>query len=77
MTKLTAEIVKETAGQLDEGRILEILKTGASEAELIEAFEWVNADDAMSRLRHHPPDSRVAKLCDILSRDEIAREEDR
>lgn len=77
MGTLTAKAIRNIAGRIDEGRILEIQKTGATEAELVEAFEWLNADDAMARLRHHAPDSRVATLRDILNRDEIAREEDR
>ena len=77
MGKLTAEMVRKIAGPMEEGRILEILKTGASEAEFVEAFEWLYGDDAMSRERHHAPDSRVAQLRDILNRHEIALDEDR
>jgi hypothetical protein len=43
MSQLTAETIRRIAGRLDEGRILEILKTGAEEADLIEAFEWLYA----------------------------------
>ena len=77
MTMLTAEAVRRIAGRLDEGRIIEIIKTGASEDELIEAFEWLYGDDAMAKQRHHPPDSRVAQVRDILNRHEIALDEDR
>jgi len=77
MAALTAESVKTIAGVRDEGRIIEILKTGATEAELVEALEWLSADDAMAHERHHGPDSRVAELHDILSRNEIEHDEDR
>lgn len=77
MSALTAQTVQEIAGQLDDGRIIEILKTGADEAELVEALEWLHGDDAMAKERHHAPDSRVALLCDILGRDDIAVEGDR
>ena len=77
MSVLTAEAVQKIAGQLDDGRIIEILKTGANEAELVEALEWLHGDDAMAKQRHHAPDSRVALLRDILGRDDIAVEGDR
>lgn len=77
MSVLTAETVQKIAGQLDDGRIIEVLKTGASEAELVEALEWLHGDDAMAKQRHHSPDSRVALLRDILGRDDIAVEGDR
>jgi hypothetical protein len=76
MTKLNAEAVRRVAGPLDNGRVLEILKTGASEEELVEAFEWLYSDDAMAKQRHHQPGSRVALVRDILNRQETAREED-
>lgn len=77
MSVLTAEAVQKIAGQLDNGRIIEILKTGANEAELVEALEWLHGDDAMAKQRHHSPESRVALLRDILGRDDIAVEGDR
>ena len=76
MTKLTAEAVTQIAGNMETGRVLEILKTGATQEELVEALEWLSADDAMSSLRHHAPSDRVAKLRDILGRDEIDTDEE-
>ena len=77
MSKLTAEAVRQIAGRLDEGRILEILKTGATEEELTEAFEWLYSDDVLAKARHHQPGSRIALLRDILSRQETAIDDDR
>ncbi len=77
MSKLTADAVRKIAGRLDEGRLIEILKTGASEEELIEAFEWLYSDDALAKSRHHAPDSRVALVRDILNRQETAIDEER
>ena len=76
MAELTPETVSQIAGQLDQGRIIEILKTGATEAELVEAMEWLSADDAMAKVRHHQPAPRVALLRDILNRHDIALDED-
>ena len=77
MSELTADAVRRIVGRLDEGRLIEILKTGASEEELIEAFEWLYSDDALAKSRHHAPDSKVALLRDILNRHETAIDEDR
>jgi len=77
MSKLTADAVRKIAGQLDENQVIEILNTGASEEELVEAFEWLYADDALSKSRHHAPDSRIALLRDILNRQETAIDEER
>ncbi len=59
------------------GRLIEILKTGASEEELVEAFEWLYSDDALAKSRHHAPDSKIALLRDILNRQEMAIDEER
>ena len=77
MTRLTPEAVRKIAGPIDDGRLIEVLKTDATEEELIEAFEWLYSDDAMAKARHHAPESRVALLRDILSRRETATDEDR
>lgn len=77
MSELTADAVRRIVGRLDEGRLIEILKTGASEEELIEAFEWLYSDDALAKSRHHAPDSKVALVRDILNRHETAIDEDR
>ena len=77
MTKLTASKIREIAGRLDEGRIIELLKTDASEEEFLEAFEWLYSDDVLSRERHEAPSARIALVRDILNRAETATEEDR
>lgn len=76
MTQLTADAIRRITAVRDEGRILEILKTGASEAELVEALEWLHGDDAMSKQVKHQPSARVSALRDILARQEIATDED-
>ena len=76
MTQLTAEIIRRVAGAMDEGRVLEIIKTGATEAELVEALEWLHADDAIAKQVKHQPSVRVSDLRDILGRHDIATDED-
>ncbi len=41
MSKLTAGGVDKLADRFDEGQLIENYKTGASEAELAEAFDWL------------------------------------
>lgn len=76
MTQLTAETVRRIAGSMDGGRVLEIIKTGATEAELVEALEWLHADDAIGKQVKHQPSARVSELRDILGRHDIALDED-
>lgn len=73
---MTREDVIEIAGPLDDGRILQILKTGATKDELLEAFTWVSADDAMARELHRRPHGNVAQLCEILERPDIEIDRD-
>ena len=76
MTELTAQAVRRIAGSMDEGRILEIIKAGATEAELVEALEWLHADDAIAKEVKHQPSARVSNLREILGRHDIATDED-
>ncbi|MEE4239166.1 MAG: hypothetical protein V2I51_20795 [Anderseniella sp.] len=76
MTQLTAGAVRRITGPMDEARILEIIKTGASEAELVEALEWLHADDAIAKQVKHQPSARVSELRDILGRNDIATDDD-
>ena len=76
MSQLTAAAVRRIAGPMDEGRILEIIKTGASEAELVEALEWLHADDAIAKQVKHQPSAWVSELREILGRHDIALDDD-
>jgi hypothetical protein len=76
MSQLTAAAVRRIAGPMDEGRILEIIKTGASETELVEALEWLHADDAIAKQVKHQPSARVSELREILGRHDIALDDD-
>ena len=75
MGRVTRDDIVEIAGNLDEGRILQILKTEANREELLEAFTWLSADDAMARDRHRAPHGRVAELLEILERPDTALDE--
>jgi hypothetical protein len=76
MTELTSSEIGRIAGRLDDSLVVEILETGATREELIEALDWIYADDAMARDLHREPAGRIAVLCEILSRTELAADED-
>jgi len=65
-TPLTAESVHRMLGDLDETVVTEILTTGATSEELLEAQEWLNADDYMGARLQRPMVGVVARLCEIL-----------
>ena len=54
---------------LDEAVLLEILATGATATEVLEAFTWVNADDQIATETEHGPRGAVLRVCDILERE--------
>jgi hypothetical protein len=76
MTELTSSEIERIAGRLDDSLVVEILETGATREELIEALDWIYADDVMARDLHREPAGRIAVLCEILSRTDLAADEE-
>ncbi len=74
MTQLTREEIIHIIGAVDDGIVIDIIKTGANSAELIEAFNWLSEDDIMSETVRREPRGVVAELIEILRRDEIPTE---
>lgn len=70
MARLTRDDVIDIVGPLDDLRIAEIIGTGATPAELTEAFSWISEDDYMGPEVRRPLSGRVAQLFDILTADE-------
>ncbi len=70
MAGLTHERVVKIVGRLDDSRIAEIIATGASPAELMEAFTWLSSDEYLGRQLNHYLRGRVAKLYEILAADQ-------
>ena len=61
-------------GHLDDGVIARILASGATPAEVLEAFTWAHADDQLGReLLRRPHGARA--VFDILMREEPDPEE--
>lgn len=63
------EIV-EIVGPLDDLILLEIQQSGATAAEVLEAFTWVNANDQIGTETEHGPRGAVLRVCEILEREE-------
>lgn len=66
----TASEIIAICGHLDDGVIAQVLATGATAAEVIEAFTWFSADDQISTELRRGPRGAVAAVYDILMRKE-------
>lgn len=64
---LTREDVTSVLGPVDDILKAELLATGASLAELEQAWAWINADEAVINEYRPLPTGRVAQLIEILS----------
>ena len=71
----TASEIIEIVGHLDDGVIARILVTGASPAEVLEAFTWVNADDQLGTELQHGRQGAVGTVYEILLQEEPDPEE--
>jgi len=71
----TAQEIVQTLGPLDDDVVIEIIATGATAAEVLEAFTWVNADDQIGTETEHGPRGVVNLVCEILRREEPAPDE--
>ncbi|MBX4928184.1 hypothetical protein [Rhizobium binae] len=67
---MTSDDVIAVLGPADETLVAEVIATGATQAELAEAFAWVNNDEALMSEGRHLPSGRVAALVDLLRSDE-------
>ena len=72
MATLTREEERAVLGPVDDGLAVEILGTGASPAELAEAYAWLTNDEALMNAGRPLASGRVGRLTDILE----AAEED-
>lgn len=63
---LTREQITEIVGNAEDADIVAILETGASAAQLTEAFQWVEQKGDLGAEVQHPMDGVVARLYEIL-----------
>jgi hypothetical protein len=66
----TAAEILEIVGSLDDSALMRIVDTGATPAEVLEAFTWATADDQIGTELEHRPRSAVARVYEILKREE-------
>jgi hypothetical protein len=64
--KLTRAEVIALLGRTDDEVLTDILKMGASRAELAEARAWIENDEAMLNAGRPIPSGRIARLVEIL-----------
>ena len=66
----TAAEIIEIVGPLDDAVLMRIVETEATPAEVLEAFTWATADDQIATELEHRPRGVVARVYDILRREE-------
>jgi hypothetical protein len=66
----TASEIIAICGHLDDGVIAQIIATGATPAEVIEALTWFSADDQIGTELRRGPRGAVGAVYDILMREE-------
>ena len=67
---MTSEDVIAILGPVDKTLVAEVIATGATHAELAEAFAWTNNDEAVIGEGRHLPTGRTAALVDLLISDD-------
>lgn len=73
---LTREDVISVLGSADDATIAEIMATGASREELVEAYAWITSDEALVNSGRPLPAGRVGDLVEILATVEDEDDED-
>lgn len=63
----TAEEICSITGEVEDSVLTSILATGATSAEVLEAFTWLNADDALRKQVKHPPQGVAGDVYEILA----------
>jgi hypothetical protein len=71
----TAAEIIEIVGPLDDAVLKRIVETEATPAGVLEAFTWANADDQIGTELEHRPRGAVARVYEILKREEPEADE--
>jgi cyanophycinase-like exopeptidase len=74
--RLTAEKVRQIVGTVDDVTVARIIDTGANTAELLEAYQWLVADEAFSDAPRSLSGS-VRQIYEILETELTAPPEER
>ena len=70
MPILTREAVRAVLGPVDDTLVIEILKTGASLEELVEAHAWMTNDETAMNIGKPLASGRVDQLIGLLEAEE-------
>jgi hypothetical protein len=73
---LTADEIRSIVGRISDDRIAAILATGATPADVVEAFTWLSSDEYLSGGLNRALSGVVAEVYEILKPEEL-EEEDR
>jgi hypothetical protein len=76
MAAVTHDQVLEIVGRINDTRIAEIIATGATPAQVTEAFAWLSEDEYLGGELEKPLSGVVQQVYDILRADEPEWEED-
>ena len=71
----TAAEIIEIVGPLDDAVLMRIVETEATAAEVLEAFTWTTADDQIGTELERRPRGAVARVYEILKREEPEADE--
>jgi hypothetical protein len=63
----TASDIKAIVGPLEDAVVARIIATGATPAEVLEAFTWANADDQIGTELRHGRHGAVGEVYEILT----------
>ena len=74
--RITSHDVHRFVGSLEDDVMAQVLATGATLDELMEARQWLTAPDVVQTETHHQMHGRVAQLYEILSANDVLFEED-
>ena len=66
----TAAAIRRVFGDVDDTVVTAIIAMGATEADLLEASQWMRADDELGSTLEHGPEGVVRELCELLTADE-------
>ncbi len=73
---LTGAEVLEIIGAAEDEVVLDILETGATAQQVLEAFERVSGNTSLGEDLEKPADTTVLQIMEILSRDQELEDEE-
>ncbi len=72
--RMAASAIHQILGDIDETLVSAIQDTGATEAELLEAIQWIRADDQLGTSLVHGPQGVVRQPYELLRANEAGDE---